>query len=99
MRQRYNKSLDIQILPDMKQTGLVGAVREPPFKQIYPSSLPGQFANCPYEACSFDSNILKFGPPVNLIDYNNPHFRLFFYFVRNLDRFWIDSFHGLSIPV
>ena len=28
---------------------------------------------------------------------NNPLFRLFFYFVRNLDRFWIDFFHGFDL--
>ena len=33
----------------------------------------------------------------NLTKYNNPHFRLFFYFVRNLDRFWFDSFHGFKL--
>ena len=42
------------------------------------------------------SNMSSFGPPVNQIDYNNPHFRLFFYFVRNLDRFWFDFFHGFN---
>ena len=39
---------------------------------------------------------LRFGPFVNWEIYNNPLFRLFFYFVRNLDRFWIDSFHGFN---
>ena len=33
------------------------------------------------------SNLSSFGPPVNLIDYNNPPFSVVFYFVRNLDRF------------
>ena len=42
------------------------------------------------------SNMSSFGPPVNQIDYNNPHFRLFFYFVRNLDRFSIDPFHDFN---
>ena len=39
---------------------------------------------------------LSFKPPENNKIDNNPLFRLFFYFVQNLDRFWIDSFHDFS---
>ena len=42
------------------------------------------------------SLFLSFKPPENNKIDNNPLFRLFFYFVRNLDRFWIDSFHDFS---
>ena len=44
----------------------------------------------------YGSLFLSFKPPENNEIDNNPLFWLFFYFVRNLDRFWIDSFHGFN---
>ena len=50
------------------------------------------------EPLYYGSILANFEPSANRKIDNNPPFRPFFYFVRNSDPFWIDSFHGLSPP-